>query len=58
VAYTPPAGWVEQLGTLPGSAMKAQRFHVCRDCPTVTATSVLQRTDKPYSAARCPACAT
>jgi len=57
VAYTPPSGWVERTGALPGSTTQVHRFHVRRDCPAITAAAKMQPTDKPYSAARCPACA-
>jgi hypothetical protein len=55
--YTPPSGWVEQLRGIPQGRVNGRRFHVREDCPAIAQGSAVHTTDKPYSAARCWACA-
>ena len=57
MSYTPPSGWVEQLRGIPDGRVNGRRFHVREDCPAIPQGAVMETTDKPYSAARCPACA-
>jgi hypothetical protein len=55
--YTPPSGWIEQLHPVPESRGQVQRFHLRANCSAIHAGTVLAPSDKPYSAALCPACA-
>lgn len=55
--YTPPSGWIEQLHPVPESRGQVQRFHLRATCSAIHADAVLAPSDKPYSAALCPACA-
>ncbi len=57
MSYTPPAGWVERLRDIPQGRVNGRRFHVREDCSAIAEGSAVQTTDKPYSAARCWACA-
>ena len=57
MSYTPPSGWVEQRSDVPHARANGRRFHLREDCPAIPEGAVLETTDKPYSAARCWACA-
>jgi hypothetical protein len=61
MTYLPPTGWVEPRNASndAGNQHEIQYgfFHTHADCQHVRRTDLLRRVDKPYSAARCPACA-
>lgn len=59
MAYQPPTGWVEQLPQTESNPFgRKSVFHTQRDCRRVrSSASDLRSVDRPYSAARCPACA-
>ena len=59
--YTPPSGWIEQpepdLDTAEPRQFTAVRFHSSDECHEIPDGQQLVAVDRPYSAARCPACA-
>jgi len=55
--YIPPSGWIEQLKPVPESRSQVQRFHLRANCPAIHPDTIIVTSDKPYSAALCPACA-
>jgi len=60
VVYQPPSGWVESRPHEPGADGEARsfgRFHTTPDCPRIRNAQGLRPVDRPYSAARCSACA-
>jgi len=48
---------VYSLSDVPQARANGRRFHLGQDCSAIPEGAVLETTDKPYSAARCPACA-
>ncbi len=61
MTYLPPTGWVEPRNATNTSCnqhhIEYGYFHTRADCHHVRRADLLSRVDKPYSAARCPACA-
>ena len=57
--YSPPDGWIELLEA---KSLEADSqlgvFHTRNDCPRIGSADQLRQVDKPYSARRCPGCAT
>ncbi len=61
MTYLPPIGWVEPRSTTDTTSnqhtMPYGFFHTRPDCQHVRRTELLRPVDRPYTAARCPACA-
>jgi hypothetical protein len=61
MTYLPPTGWVEPRTATDTSTNQHKIlygfFHSRADCRHVRRADLLREVDKPYSAARCPACA-
>jgi hypothetical protein len=58
VTYSPPPGWTERVQPKPGELDRHLAvFHASKTCSRINDVRSLQPVDKPYSAARCAACA-
>ena len=58
MTYEPPPGWTEAVPTKPGEPERnLSVFHAKSTCARIHDPRNLKRVDKPYSAARCSACA-
>lgn len=58
MAYTPPGGWIETVGTRgAGNSSERDIFHTSETCELIKDPDRLRRVDKPYSSVRCLRCA-
>jgi hypothetical protein len=58
MTYAPPRGWVEPVVPKDGEPERNLAiFHSTDRCSRINDPLTLRRVDKPYSAARCSACA-
>jgi hypothetical protein len=54
--YAAPKGWIEVLPRS-GEGSQHSTFHLRQDCDRIKDPARLREVDRPYSAARCRACA-
>jgi hypothetical protein len=58
VTYSPPRGWIEPTPTKLGDQERNLAiFHTRKTCSRINDVGSLQPVERPYSAARCSACA-